>query len=58
MLKSIYSRKSGHSVAQEFNVGKTQIQGIVRDREEIVRKLEAGEQSEKKYTKVRIFFCE
>ena len=53
VLKSIDSRKSGHSVAQEFNVGKTQIQGIVGDREEIVRKLEAGECSGKKYSKVR-----
>ena len=53
VLKSINSGKSGHSVAQEFNVGKTHIQGIVRDREEIVRKLEAGECSRKKYTKIR-----
>ena len=53
VLSKIDSRKSCRSVAGKIGFGKTQIQGIVRDGENILKIWEAGEHSEKKYTKVR-----
>ena len=53
VLSKIDSGKSCRSVAGEIGVGKTQIQGILWDREDILKRWEAGEHSDKKYTKVR-----
>ena len=49
----IDSRNSCHAVASELGVGKTQIQGIVRDRGDIMKRWEAGEQLDRKYAKIR-----
>ena len=53
VLKKIDSGQSCRGVASELGVGKTQIQGIVRDKDDILRRWEAGERSDKKYTKAR-----
>ena len=53
VLSKIDYGKSCRSVAGEIGVGKTPIQGIVWDGEDILKRWEAGEHSEKKYTKVR-----
>ena len=53
VLSKIDSGKFCRSVAGEIGFGKIQIQGIVRDEEDILKRWEAGEHSEKKYTKVR-----
>ena len=49
----IDSYKSCRSVAGEIGIGKTQIHGILQDREGILKRWETGEHSNKKYTKVR-----
>ena len=53
VLSKIDSGKTCRSVAGEIGFGKIQIQGIVRNGEDILKRWEAGEHSEKKYTKVR-----
>ena len=46
-------RQSCHSVAEELGVGKTHIQNIAKDKDDILKRWAAGESSKKKYTKVR-----
>ena len=53
VLDKIEKGQSCRSVAEELSVGKTQIQNIVKDKEDILKQWAAGESSSKKYTKVR-----
>lgn len=53
VIKKTEEGKSCRTVATEFGVGKTQIQTIVKEREEIMKKWESGESSSKKYSKPR-----
>ena len=53
VLSKIEKGQSCRSVAEELGVGKTQIQNIVKDKEDILKQWAAGESSSKKYTKVR-----
>lgn len=53
MLKKVDSVRLCRSVANELGVEKNQIQGIVRDREDILKRWGSCERSDKKYTKVR-----
>ena len=54
VLNKIESGKFCRSVAEEIGVGKTQIQNIVKDKDNIRKRWEAGESAAcRKYTKVR-----
>ena len=53
VLKKIDEGKSCHAISSELGVGKTQIQAIVKERDDIQRRWESGEQSDKKYVKPR-----
>ena len=53
VLKKVDSGKSCRWVANKLSVGNTEVEGIVCDREDILKWWEAGEHSDKKYTKVR-----
>ena len=53
VLKKIDSGQSCRRIASELGVGKTQIQGIVCDREDIMKRWQAGERTDRKYTKFR-----
>ena len=53
VLKKIDEGKSCRSVSSELGVGKTQVQTIVKEREDILRRWENGERSDKKYVKPR-----
>ena len=47
------SGQSCRKIANELGVGKTQIQGILYDREDITKRWEAGERTDRKYAKFR-----
>ena len=53
ILKKIDEGKSRRAVLSELGVGKTQVQTIVKEREDILRRWESGERSNKKYVKPR-----
>ena len=53
VLKKIDSGQSCRKIANELGVGKTQIQGILYDREDITKRWEAGERMDRKYAKFR-----
>ena len=53
VLKKIDSGQSCCKIANELGVGKTQIQGILYDREDITKRWEAGECTDRKYAKFR-----
>ena len=53
MLKKIDGGKSCRAVSSKLGVGKTQVQTIVKEREDILRRWESGERSDKKYVKPR-----
>jgi len=53
VLTKIDSGKSCRGIAEELGVGKTQIQNIVKNREDIKKRWESSENKVKKYTKVR-----
>ena len=53
VLDKIEKGQFCHSVSEELGVGKTQIQNIVKDKEDILKQWAAEESSSKKYTKVR-----
>ena len=53
VLNKIDSGMSCRSVAEELGVGKTQIQNIVKEQEDIRKRWASGECSDKKYAKVR-----
>ena len=52
-LQKVDCGMSCHWIANELDVGKIQIQEIVRDRQKILKRWEGGERSDRKYTKVR-----
>ena len=45
MLKKVDEGKSCRAVSNELGVGKTQVQTIVKEREDILRRWESGERS-------------
>ena len=53
VLKKIDSGQSCRKIANELGVGKTQIKGILYDREDITKQWEAGERTDRKYAKFR-----
>ena len=53
VLKKIDSGQSFRKVVNELGVGKTQIQGIVHNREDIMKRWEAGERTDRKYAKFK-----
>ena len=53
VLKKVEEGKSCRAVSNELGVGKTQVQTIVKEREDILRRWESGERSNKKYVKPR-----
>ena len=53
VLDKVESGKSCCSVAEEIGVGKTQVQNIVRDKEDMWKRWAAGECLDRKYTKFR-----
>ena len=52
VIRKIDCGKSCCSVAEETGVGKTQIQGLVKDKETILKRWKDGERSDKKYSDV------
>ena len=53
VLKKIDSGQSRRRIASELGIGKTQIQRIVRDREDITKRWKAGELTDRKYGRVQ-----
>ena len=53
VLKKADEGKSCRAIAIEVGVGKTQIQTIVKEREEILKNWESGQRSDRKYSKPR-----
>ena len=58
VLNKIKKGQSCRSIAEEIGVGKTQIQNIIKDKEDILKRWAAGESSHKKCTKVRKTYYE
>ena len=53
VLKKVEDGKSCRSIALELGVGKTQIQSIVKEKDEIMKRWESGSRADVKYTKAR-----
>ena len=53
VLKKIDEGKSCRAASTELGVGKTQVQTIVKERKDIMKRWESGERSSKKYVKPR-----
>ena len=53
VLKKVDEGKSCRAVSNKLGVGKTQVQTIVKEREDILRRWESGKRSNKKYVKPR-----
>ena len=53
VIRNADSGSSCRAIAAELGVGKTQVQTIVKDREDIMRKWEEGERCTAKYSKPR-----
>ena len=54
VIKKADSGTSCRAIASEFGVGKTQVQTIVKEKEDIMKRWEEGERSNVKYCKPRI----
>ena len=53
MSKEADKGKLSHAFAIEFGVGKTKVYSVVKEREQIMKKWEIGECSDRKYSKPR-----
>ena len=53
VVKEAEKGKFCRSIAEEIGVGKTQIQSIVKEKEEIMKRWESGSRGDAKYTKPR-----
>ncbi len=53
VIKKVDSGTSCRAIASEFGVGKTQVQTIVKEKEDIMKRWEEGERSNVKYCKPR-----
>ena len=58
VVKEAEKGKFCRSIAEEIGVGKTQIQSIVKEKEEIMKRWESGNRGDATYTKPRTASCQ